>query len=167
MTLKEFIDLLGQNPLYILFFFGFIPFAAWLAGLMGKGEGNISPWKYWYAILIYLACVPGIFSVSLNVYLFLFEKRSIFQADIFTQILPIISMVLTIFIVKQNADLEFIPGFGRLSSLITMIACTLVIMWFIDRTHIMVFSYMRFEYLILCFIVLLIAIRTAWSSFIK
>ncbi len=143
MTLRELIDLLGNNPLYIIFFFGFIPFAAWLAGIMGRGEGNISPWKYWYAVLLYLVCIPGIFAVSLSVYLFLFEKRSIFDTDIFTQILPIISMVASIFIIKKNADLDMIPGFGRLSGLITMIACTLVLMWFIDRTRIVVFCYIR------------------------
>lgn len=144
-----------------------IPFAAWLAGVLGKGEGNISPWNYWYATLIYLVCIPGIFAVTLDVYLFLFEKRSIFDTDIYTQILPIISMVLSIFIVKQNADLTLLPGFGRLSGLITMISCTLILMWFIDRTHIVVFAAMRFEQVLVIFLLLFLGIRFAWSRFIS
>lgn len=167
MTLRELIQLLGDNPLYIIFYFIFVPFAAWLANLMGKGEGNISPWSYWYSTLIYLVCIPGIFAVTLSVYLFLFEKRSVFETDIYTQVLPIISMVASIVLIKRNADLNALPGFSRLSNLITMIACTLIFMWFIDRTRIVVFSYMRFEYLIGIFVVLLIAIRSAWSSFVK
>ena len=73
MTLREFFQLLADNHLYVIFFFTIIPFAAWLAGLLGKGEGHLAPWKFLYSTLIYLVCVPGIFAVSLDVYLFLFE----------------------------------------------------------------------------------------------
>jgi hypothetical protein len=167
MTLGAFFQLLAENPLYIIFYFSIIPFAAWLASVMGKGEGHISPWKYLYSVLLYLVCIPGIFAVTLNVYLFLFEKRSIFDTDIFTQILPILSMVLTIFSVKRNVDLSIVPGFDRLSGLIMMISCTLILMWFVDRTHIVVFSYMRFEQVLIIFAVLLLVIRLAWAKFIR
>lgn len=167
MTLREFFQMLADNHLYVIFFFTIIPFAAWLAGLLGKGEGHLAPWKFLYSTLIYLVCVPGIFAVSLDVYLFLFEKQSIFDTDIYTQILPIVSMVATLFIIRQNVDFDAIPGFDKLSGLITMIAATLAIMWFIDRTHIVVFSYLRFEVVILIFIFLLILIRFGWSRIFK
>ncbi|MFZ4543520.1 MAG: hypothetical protein ACOYOA_05690 [Saprospiraceae bacterium] len=167
MTLRDFFALLAQNPLYILFFFAMIPFAAWLANLLGKDEGNVSPWNYFYAALLYMICIPGIFSVTLSLYVFLFEKRSIFETDVYTQILPVISMISTIFIVKRNAELNLIPGFGKLSGLITMISAALIFMWIIDRTHIFVFSYMRIEYVLLIFAVLLFAIRITWSNIIK
>jgi hypothetical protein len=167
MTLGTFFQLLSENPLYIIFYFALIPFAAWLASVMGKGEGHISPWKHLYAILLYLVCIPGIFAVTLNIYTFLFEKRSIYDTDIFTQILPIVSMVATIFSVKQNVDLNLVPGFDRLSGLITMISAALILMWFVDRTHIVVFSYMRFDQVLIIFLVLLFAIRFAWTKFIR
>ena len=112
---------------------------------MGKGEGHLTPWKYLYSALVYLVCVPGIFSVTLDVYMFLFEKRSILQTDIYTQILPILSMVITLFIIKRNVNLDAIPGFGKLSGLIMMITATLLIMWGLDRTHFWVFVSARFE----------------------
>ena len=74
MTLKELFDLMAQNPVYLLFFFIVIPMTALLSGFFGKNEGHLSPWKYLYSTLIYLICVPGIFSVSLSIYMFLFEK---------------------------------------------------------------------------------------------
>ena len=70
MTLQEFFRLLGENPSYVLMYFGLIPITALLAGILGKGEGEISPWKYLYSTLIYLVCVPGIFALTLNIYLF-------------------------------------------------------------------------------------------------
>lgn len=162
MTLKAFFDLLAENPVYILFFFIVIPLTALLSGVMGKNEGHLTPWKYLYSTLIYLICVPGIFSVTLNIYMFLFEKKPILETDIYTQILPIISMLLTLFIIRQNVSLDDIPGFGKLSALVMIISSTLAIMWFIDSTSIHVFTYMRFEKVILIFIGLLIAIRFGW-----
>lgn len=163
MTLKEVFELLAANPIYVLFYFCIIPVAAYLAGILGKGEGHLTPWKILYSTLIYFVCVPGIFAISLNVYLFLFERQSIFDMDLYTQVLPVVSMVATLLIIRQNVSLDRIPGFDKLSGLIMIISSTLAIMWFIDRTHIVVFSYLRFEMVLLIFVLLLIAIRYGWS----
>lgn len=163
MTLQDFFQKITENPSYIIFFFTIIPVTALLAGWLGKDEGHISPWKYLYSTLIYLVSVPGIFAVTLSIYFFLFERRSIMQTDIFVQILPIISMVATLLIIKRNVKLEYIPGFDKLSGLIMMISATLAIMWFIDRTRIIAFTFIPFQYVILIFIVLLIMIRFGWK----
>lgn len=164
MTLEELFQKIADNPSYVIFYFSIIPFAALLAGLLGKGEGDISPWKYLYSVLIYLVSVPGIFSVSLSIYFFLFEKRPILQTDVFTQIVPIVSMVATLLIIRKNVNLDYIPGFDKLSGLITMISATLAIMWFIDRTKLYVISFVRFEVVIGIFIGLLVIIRFTWKS---
>ena len=74
MTLQEFFDACAQQPAIPIFFFTALPLTAFLAGVFGKGEGHISPWKYLYTGLIYLAFIPGIFSITLSIYLFLFER---------------------------------------------------------------------------------------------
>lgn len=163
MTLEEFFQKIADNPAYVIFYFSIIPLTALLAGWMGKGEGHISPWKYLYSTLIYMVCVPGIFAVTLSIYFFLFERRSVLETDVFIQILPVISMVATLLIVRRNVRLEYIPGFDKLSGLITMISATLAIMWFIDRTRIIAFTFVPFQYVILIFVVLLIAIRFGWK----
>ncbi len=165
MTLQEFFDLLGQNPAYVLFFYFMLPFTALLAGWLAKGEGHLSPWKYLYSTLIYLACVPGIFAVTLSIYFFLFERRSILDTNIYTQILPIISMVLTLFIIRKNVNLDKVPGFDKLSGLIIMIAATLGIMWFVDRTRIYAITFLPFQVVFLIFAGLLLIIRFGWSQF--
>lgn len=165
MTLQEFINWLGDRPFYIISFFLLIPFTAFLTGLMGKNEGHLAPWKYLYAVLIYLICIPGIFSFALNIYLFLFERRSIFEWDIYTQIIPVFSMIATLLLIRNNVSFEYIPGFGRLSGLVMMIFTIIAFMWFLDRTHIIIFSYLPISTLLIIFIVFLLLVRFGWSRF--
>ncbi len=165
MTLQELFDLLGRNPAYVIFFFVMLPFTALLSGWIAKGEGHLSPWKYLYATLIYLACVPGIFAVTLSIYFFLFERRSILDTNVYTQLLPVISMVLTLFIVRKNVNMDNVPGFDKLSGLIMMISATLAVMWFVDRTRIYVISFLPFHVALLIFAGLLLIIRFGWSKF--
>jgi hypothetical protein len=163
MTLGEFFTLIGENPSFILFYFGLLPFIALLTNFMGKDEGNLSPWKFLYSAILFLVAVPGIMAVALNVYLFLFEKRSIFSTDIFTQIVPIISMATTLLIIRKNADFSEIPGANQLSAFVTMITCILIFMFILDRTHFIVFMNMPFQTAIIVFIVLFVLIRVSWS----
>ncbi len=163
MTLQELFALLSENHRYVLFFFLAIPLAALLAGWLGRGEGHLSPWRYAYAAMIYLTSVPGLFAVTLSVYLFLFERRSILDLDIFSQVLPVVSMIATILIIRRNVDLDDVPGFDKLSGLIMMISAALVIMWIVDRTRIWAITFVRFEFVILIFVGLLLLIRFGWS----
>lgn len=167
MTLEEFFQLLAGNPVWILAYFILIPFTAFLAGILGRGEGHLDPWKYLYSTLIYLVCVPGIFAVTLSVYVFVFERRSIFQTDIYTQILPIISMIATLLLIRRNVDLDRIPGFDKISGLILMIFAVFAIFWVLDKTHILVISYLPFWQGILIFIGLLAVVRWGWSRMTK
>lgn len=169
MTLQEFFDLLANNPSIIMTYFFFIPLTAFIAGILGKGEGHISPWKYLYSTLIYLVCVPGIFAITLSIYLFLFERISIFKTDMFTQILPVVSMIATLFIIKKNTPLDSVPGFGKMSGLLMIILVTLGFMWIIDRTRIFVvaFTQMPFYFVIGIFVVLFVILRLGYSRVAK
>lgn len=167
MTLRECIALLGENGTYVVFYFLLMPVVALIAGFMGKGEGHLSPWKYFYSTLIYAVCIPGIFAITLSVYLFLFERISIFDSNVYTQILPVISMLGTLFIIRQNVSFDDIPGFGKISGLTMMIASTILIMWFVDKTHIIVFSYLPVSTLLIIFLVLLFVIRFGWKTLLS
>ena len=152
----------------MMLYFLMVPFTAFLAGMLGKGEGHLSPWKYLYSALIYLVCVPGIFAAALAVYLFLFEKGgSIFNVNLLTQVLPIVSMVLTLGIIRRNAPFESIPGFSKLSSLMLMIASIFILMYFLDRLHLVAWVNVPVIYLILIVAGLLLAFRLALKSFIS
>ena len=167
MTLADLFQKIADNPSYIIFYFSILPLTALLAGWLGKGEGHISPWKYLYSTLIYLVSVPGIFAVTLSVYFFLFERRSIMQTDVLVQILPIASMIITLLVIRRNVNLDYIPGFDKLSGLITMISAALALMWIIDRTHILAITVIPFPIVILIFAALLFLIRFGWKRLFR
>ncbi len=166
MTLRAFFDYLGENPLVLLSYFALIPFTAFLAGMLGRGEGDQSPWKYLYTVLIYGVCIPGIFAVALSVYFFLFERGSIMNANVLIQVLPIVSMVLTLAIIRQNVSFDAVPGFEKISSLMLMIGAVFVLMYLLDRTHLIAFVNVPVQYLVLIVVGLLLAFRYGFRQLI-
>jgi len=164
MTLQQFFDLLSDNPSVILFYFIAVPLTALLALVFGKGQAGLSPWRELYSLLVYLACVPGIFAITLNAYLFLFEKQSIMQTNIYTQIMPIVSMIVTLWFIRRNSCFEDIPGFGRIGGLSVLILVLFVVMWILEKTHIFVISIVPFSYFFILLVVLLVISRYAWTA---
>lgn len=163
MTLGEFFTLLSANPILLVGYYLVIPVTALLAGILGRHEGEEIPWNYLYSLLVYLAAVPGIFAIVLSVYFWLFESRPILETNIYVQVLPIVSMAVTFWLIRWNVSLEKVPGFGKLAGLLMMIFVVLLLMWMIDRTHIIAFTYLPFYWVILILIALLVLFRLGWS----
>ncbi len=167
MTLGEFLSWLNENPFYTSLYLIIIPVSAWLIGIVNKDEGHETPWKYIYALIVYLVCIPGIFALTLNVYLFLFEKKSVLDMQVNTQILPIFSMIMSLLIIRKDVNLDLIPGFQRISGLSIMIATAITIMWFVDKIRIVVFSYLPIQSLLFIFIFLLAALMYGWYRLMR
>ncbi|MEZ4920534.1 MAG: hypothetical protein R2792_15640 [Saprospiraceae bacterium] len=167
MTLSEFFTYVSENPMPIVAFFIFIPLVALMVGFFGKNKGHESPWKYVYSALIYGVCIPGIFAVALSVYLFLFERGSIMNTNLVTQVAPIASMFVTLGLIRRNTRFEYIPGFDRISGLMLMIGSIFFIMYLLDRTHLIAFVRLNVEYLFLIVVVALLVFRYALKNFIR
>ena len=144
-----------------LFFFIAVPLTAGLAYIYGKGEGQEYPWNYLYSCLVYLAVIPGVFAVTLNIYLFMFERLPILETNLYTQVLPILSMIATLVLVRKNTCFEDIPGFGRLSAFVVIILALLTVMWLIDRTHIIAITFIPFHWVVVFVLVILVVFRVA------
>ncbi len=167
MTIQEFTESAGDKPFMILLFYGFILIFAILAGIMGKDEGHLSPWKYLYSTLIYLTCVPAIFIVCLGLYAISFEGASILNTDLVTTVVPIFGMIGTLFITKSNVSLDRIPGFGKISGLILMIFAASVLMMILRKMRLLIFSYMPIQQLGLIFLVIFALIYFGWHKFMR
>lgn len=167
MTLGQLFDTLSQNPALIIFYFVALPLSALLGLLLGSGQGHASPWKYFYCAIVYLACVPGIFSITLSLYQFLFERIPVTDLDVFTQVLPILSMFLTLFLVIQNVSLEEVPGFGKLSGLMMLILVLFAFMWILDKTRIIVFTGFPFYLVIILMVAFFVLVRFGINKMIK
>ncbi len=70
-------------------------------------------------------------------------------------------MVATLIVIRQNVDLDYVPGFGRLSGLMAMIFGLMALMYVADRTRLILFSYMPFVYVVLLFVGLLLLLSGA------
>ncbi|GAB3336010.1 hypothetical protein GCM10027299_45600 [Larkinella ripae] len=165
MTLQDFFQYVSSNPALLTVFLLLIPALAFIVNLWsGEKAEKIWRWRFVYATLVYLACIPGIFAVTLNIYLFLFERQSIWQMNLITQVLPVVTMVATLMLIKRKLPFSYIPGFGKLSGFMTLIAAVIGILWFIDRTRIYAVTYIPFVYIIVGFVGMLLLIRFAWSK---
>lgn len=156
MTLHQFFDYISAHPLLAVAFLLFPPLMALCVAHFGRGRGYESPWREVYAVLIYLVCVPGLLAVALLAYLFLFERQSVWDLNIVTQVLPILSMVATLVVIRQNVDLDYVPGFGRLSGLMAMIFGLICLMYLADRTRLILFSYLPFVWVLVGFVLLVV-----------
>jgi hypothetical protein len=164
MTLGECFEHIGNNPTWVLFYFLAIPFVAILAGYFGKGEGDLPPWNYFYSGLVFLVTIPGIFAITLNVYLFLFERQPIFETNIYTQILPIVSMLVTLYIVRKNIAFDEIPGFGKLSGLVLILLALIAFMWVLEKTHIIAITFLPAQWFFFGFLGMLAIVIFGWKK---
>ena len=162
MKLADLFVYAQDHPLNVLFYFCLIPFAALLAGWMEREEGHLPPWNYLYSTLIYLVAVPAILAVAYTVYMWLWERQPLGNTDLLLQVLPIVSLLVTFFIVKRQVKIPSLPGFDRLGGLVMMITGAFAIMYFIDRLQIVAFMRLSVSTVLIVFAVLLIVIRFGW-----
>lgn len=164
MTLSQLFDYISQHPWPAALYFILLPFVTWFIGIVATGSRDVKFWSYIYAVLVYAVCIPGVFAVTLNIYLFLFERQSIWQANIILQYLPILSMAISLILIKNKIPFKLIPGFGKISGFLTLIAALIGVMWFFDRIRLVAFTYVPFSVILIGFILTLLAIRFAWSK---
>jgi hypothetical protein len=140
MTIRDLVDLAGRYPLVLTGAFLAPPLAAWLLGLMHpRGQGGLAPWKYFSAALVYVVCVPGMFSAVVTAYSLFFSRENLLDANLIVYFLPIVSMVATLILIRKNVAFDQVPGFDRLSGLMAMVGCSFVIALAIQKTNIFLF----------------------------
>lgn len=164
MTLQEFFDYLSTTPELTLTFLLCVPLSAILANYLSGLSAAQSPWKYLYSALIYLACIPGVFVLTLILYLFLFENTSILDLDIIVHILPVFTMTATILIIRRKINLDLVPGFDKITGLLAIILVVLIILWVLDRTRLWVVTFLPLPVALLILGVLIVALLWGWRK---
>ena len=166
MTLRDISDYIAANPSMFLWFLLSIPLLTFLTRIWQ--DPNTPPQqsstRYFYSVWAYAAAIPGIFAITLNLYTFLFERESIYAKNLIIHVLPIITMVITLMIIKRSVPFEYVPAFGKLSGFVTIIFAMIGIMWFVDRLRIYAITYVPFQYIAIGFIGMLLLIRYGWNK---
>lgn len=128
MTLRALIS--AADFLRIPLLIGFcsvVIFTALIGVLHGKGRGGHAPWRYLYAVLVYSACVPGTFAAVLVVYALFFSGENLLDVNVIIYIVPIVAMIATLGVMRRNVDFNRVPGFNRLTGLMTMLVVAFVV----------------------------------------
>lgn len=137
MTVRELLGLCQQHPLALLAL-GLLPplLVAAVGRLHAPGRGGASPWRHVYAVLIYVACVPGMGAAVLTGYTLFFTRESLLDANLLVYGLPILSMVATLVLIRKRVGFDEVPGFDRLSGLMVLLAVTFVLLLVVHKTFI-------------------------------
>ena len=140
VTARDLIELVGRHPVILSGLFVVLPVAVVLLGaLHGPGGGGRAPWRHVYAVIVYLACVPGVGAAVLTAYTLFFTRENLLDKNLLVYVVPIASMALTLLLIRKRVPFDLIPGFHRIWGLMTLIAVTFVILLVIHKTFIGIF----------------------------
>lgn len=150
MTTRELMQQADQHPLVLATVWVALPALTWLLGQVHqKGKGGETPWKYLYSVLVYLACVPGMFAAVISCYVLFFSRENFLDLSLLVSILPIVAMVVTLVFVRKYVAFDQVPGFDRLSGLMVMMGCSFAIALAIQKTKIWIFFGGAIEHLLI------------------
>ena len=139
LSIRDLITYSGHQPLVYLAVFLGLPLGVLILGILHKGESSTQcPWKYIYGFLVYLSCLPGIISSVLVAYTLFFTKENLLDVNFYVYLLPLVSMVLTLSLIRRRLNFNDIPGFGRLSALMALLAVSFALALAVDKTRIFV-----------------------------
>jgi hypothetical protein len=163
MTARELLALAARYPWLLVAGFALPPLAVWVVGLLhGRGKGLESPWRYLYALLTYLVCVPGMMAAVLVAYTLFFTRENLLDAPLLVYLLPLLSMGGTLLLISRKVSFERLPGFQRLWGLMLLMAITFVVVLAISKTRIwLLFGSSVWTLLLLCVVVYLLL---QWAS---
>ena len=168
MTTRDFIELIGRYPLLVLACCAALPLLAFCCGLLhGKGQGAHAPWKYLYAVLVYLACIPGLFCSVIVAYTLFFTHENLLNVDPLVYFGPIAAMIITLVLVNHRAALGALPGVNRLSSFMIIIAVSFAVILAIEKTFIGIIFFANFFHLLLIGLGIFLVLKWATSRLFR
>lgn len=136
MSINDLIAVVAQHPWAVLVALGPLPILAWILGWVAGSDGERTPWKYAFSVLVYAACVPGILACVLTAYSLFFVRANLLQVNVLVYGLPIVIMVLTLAVIGKIVDFKRVPGFDRISGLMLVLALSFGVALFIVKTRI-------------------------------
>lgn len=128
MTFPELISLAAEQPITLALLLGLIPLLALLLPLLHfKGQGEQPPFSYFYALLTYLSCLPGMLVVALFVYGLIWSPEHLLDVNPSLAFLPLEAMLLTLGLIRrQISRFSELPGIDGLAGLMLLLAASLL-----------------------------------------
>ena len=122
MSVNELLKRLDDHTGWAICFFAVLPLLALCFSFLYKRAARNAFIESVFSAIIYLSAIPGVFACILIFYLLFFTRTNLLNVDIVFSFLPIVSMGLVFGIIGKNASFDDLPGFGRLTGLMLLIA---------------------------------------------
>ena len=167
MTINELISKLDVLLVPTLIYFGSLPIVSLLFGWIAGSNAKLSPWKYIFSFIIYAVSIPAIFSFMLILYGLFFYQTNLLDVNFLAYFLPIISLVFTLVIISKIVSLDEIPGFERLSGLLTVIILAFLATFLLQRVFIHFVFFGSFMSFIAVFAALFLVFKLGLRKFLK
>ena len=168
LTLQEMLNQLQYVNIYILLAFFILPplLAVIIGKIHGPMGGNLSPWKFIYSFIVYWVCIPGMLACVLTAYLVFFVRQNLLLTNVFSTVVPIVAMIITLMLVGKNADWDRLPGVDRLYSLMIFLFISFAMALAVQKTRIWIFFGGSIKSLIIIVIVCFIVLKwSMWKIF--
>lgn len=163
MTLAELVAHAGRDPTPLALLLTLPPAFALLARLGGPDPAGTSPRRHLFAVLVYLACIPGIMATVLTGYM-LYLGANLLELNVLVFFAPIVTMAATLMFITRTTPLDRVPGFDRIGGLMLMLAASFILALIIAKTRIWVVFSGGLGALLVLGLVLFVAIRVgAWK----
>lgn len=165
MTIESLIAQISQiNGWIFLSVFTAPPIMVWLVSLCHPREnGGHPPWNYIYSFFVYLVCIPGMLSCTLTAYSLFFIRQNLLKVNLAVYFLPVICMIVTLVMIRKNAEWDELPGVERIYALMIIMVVSFGIALFIQKMRVFLFFGGAFSTLIMiavfCFALL------KWGSY--
>jgi hypothetical protein len=164
MTISDVFELLAPYRGWIALGFAGLPLLTWSFATLTRNSIAAAR-KYVFAMAVYAAVIPGIFSLLEALYLILFTRSNILkEMDAVFGLLPIVIMVATLLVIRRFMRFEDIPGFGTLRSLIAMTAAAFFFVFILDRIFIFIRVSMPWWLFMGVFVVIFLVIKFSWKK---
>jgi hypothetical protein len=138
MNLQELLASIDAHPAPVLAYFTVLPALAWVGGRFHtRGAVYDSPVRWLYSAALYLVCIPGI--VAAVAFADTLAHERLMHAGVLSQILPLLSMLVTLGIIRHQANPGHIPGFRRMTGFMVLLALTSIGIFLLMQTRIWIF----------------------------
>jgi len=163
-SVEDAIRNIGNYPLYVTAFLCLPAILALIMGFFYEPGFVVRPADYFYSVLVYMVCIPGIVACVLIAYTLFFTRGNLLQVNVLVYFMPVIAMIVTLALIKRKTPFKRLPGFDHLAGLMIVIGITFVVLLLIYKTRIFIGFFSSVFSLLLFGVFLFVLLKIGWKK---
>lgn len=162
MSLNQIFASLQSYNLFIAIGFALLPLITFGAARALLKFGRIIGCSWFLSVIIHFSIITGFGMLLITAYLLFFTGMNLFtQVDFVLFFFPVVSMFVTLRVIRKVMSFDSIPGFGRLNALVVVTILSFILVLLLYKMRFFVGIFMRFEQFLIIFVVFFILFKLA------